>query len=185
MSNDWTWNDGVSVKLGTVPGFRMYHQAAGDTYFELVSDDPLRIVDSVDNTIARFTGAEAELYYNGVRKLHTTNAGVTVTGTVTADNFIDSSDERLKKDIKKLNPINVELVSYIEPVEYKLKADAEGRVQYGVIAQQFKKLFPDLVYENNDGYLSVDYRSIAILQLAKLQQLEARVDKLEGKNGRT
>ena len=93
------------------------------------------------------------------------------TSTVTATNFILSSDERKKTKIKDLpyNNINVNWKSF----EFK---EDEGEYRTGVIAQELEKSHPEFVNTDDEGFKSVKYIDLLI---AKIAELEARLEKLE------
>lgn len=93
--------------------------------------------------------------------------------TITAGNFIGSSDRRLKKDITALS--NLEWVDKIQLVSFRMKANDYNRLRYGVIAQDVNKVAPQLVYETK-GELSVAYIDLLI---AKIARLEERIKILE------
>ena len=93
------------------------------------------------------------------------------TSTVTATNFILSSDERLKENIEKVRDNGVE----VDWKTFELKAD-KGQKRYGVIAQELEKTNPEFVREGADGFKSVAYIDLLI---AKIAELEARLEKLE------
>lgn len=96
----------------------------------------------------------------------------TVTGTLTATNFILSSDRRLKKHIR---PLKAD-VSAIDFKQFIFKNDTTKRVRYGVIAQQVEKTNPELVYEDDNGNKAVAYIDLLI---AKIAELEERIKTLE------
>ena len=91
------------------------------------------------------------------------------TSTVTAANFILSSDERLKENIKKAcdNRIKADWKTF------ELKTD-KGQKRYGVIAQELEKTNPEFVREDTQGFKSVAYIDLLI---AKIAELEARLEK--------
>ena len=93
------------------------------------------------------------------------------TSTVTATNFILSSDERLKENIEKAcdNRIKADWKTF------ELKTD-KGQKRYGVIAQELEKTNPEFVREDTQGFKSVAYIDLLI---AKIAELEARLEKLE------
>jgi hypothetical protein len=93
------------------------------------------------------------------------------TSTVTATNFILSSDERLKENIEKVCDNRVKA----DWKTFELKAD-KGQRRYGVIAQELEKTNPEFVREDVDGFKSVAYIDLLI---AKIAELEARLEKLE------
>jgi hypothetical protein len=92
------------------------------------------------------------------------------TSTVTATNFILSSDERLKENVKKVCDNRVKA----DWKTFELKAD-KGQKRYGVIAQELEKTNPELE-KTVEGFKSVAYIDLLI---AKIAELEARLEKLE------
>lgn len=173
---DQIYTDGIEAIFGSPSGLSIYH--SGSSYLKLLDNSTLYIVNSSGNSVAAFTSSIAYLYYSNSKKLETTSAGITVTGTATADNFIDSSDSRLKTIISPVTNSDMSRLQHVEPVEYILKKGNKQH-QYGVIAQSLKNIYPELVYTQDDGMLSVDYRSLSMVMLAKVQQLEKRVKHLE------
>ena len=102
----------------------------------------------------------------------TSNLNVlTLAGTATASNFILSSDERKKTKIKDLprNNINTNWKSF------EMKND-EGEYRTGVIAQELEETHPEFVNTDPEGFKSVKYIDLLI---AKIAELEARLEKLE------
>ena len=93
------------------------------------------------------------------------------TSTVTATNFILSSDERLKENVKKVCDNRVKA----DWKTFELKTD-KGQKRYGVIAQELEKTNPEFVREDSKGFKSVAYIDLLI---AKIAELEARLEKLE------
>ena len=101
--------------------------------------------------------ASGNLYYNG--------------------SVLCCSDLRFKKDIK---PINCALdnVMKIQGVTYNWKKDKfpdkkfSSDLQYGVIAQDLEKIFPELVLTASDGYKAVDYSKLTpiLVEAIKEQQ---------------
>ena len=89
----------------------------------------------------------------------------TFTNTVTATNFILSSDLRLKENIKTLEP----KVIYADWKSFNAKNDDSYRT--GVIAQELEKKLPMKFVETNDkGFKSVKYIDLLISKIAELKQ---------------
>ena len=112
----------------------------------------------------------------GIRQTNPTyNLDVTgngrFTSTVTATNFILSSDERLKENVEKVCDNKVEA----DWKTFELKTE-KGQKRYGVIAQELEKTNPEFVREDSQGFKSVAYIDLLI---AKIAELEARLEKLE------
>jgi len=103
-------------------------------------------------------------------KMRISSSGnVTIQGTTTASNFILSSDERLKENIKEVcdNRIKADWKTF------ELKTE-RGQKRYGVIAQELEKTNPEFVREDTQGFKSVAYIDLLI---AKIAELEARLEK--------
>jgi hypothetical protein len=93
------------------------------------------------------------------------------TGTINAANFTQTSDERLKTKISDLSCDNID-VSW---KSFEMK-DNEGEYRTGVIAQELEQKHPEFVNTNDEGFKSVKYIDLLI---AKIAELEARLEKLE------
>ena len=116
-------------------------------------------------------------FLNGDLGIGTLNPGATLdvrgtglfSSTVTATNFILSSDERLKTNIKEIDNeyINVNWKNF------ELKSD-KGQKRYGVIAQELEKTNPEFVRTDKEGMKSVAYIDLLI---AKIAELDARLEK--------
>jgi hypothetical protein len=113
---------------------------------------------------------------------------VSVTNLLTANSLTITSDIRYKTNIQPLSSQNV---LSLNPVIYNYKqrfipaSDTLGNAidlpifdeksqlfqknHYGLIAQEVKELFPDLVYEDSDGFLSVDYIGIIPLLIQSIK----------------
>ena len=90
-------------------------------------------------------------------------------GTITAVNFILSSDERKKTNIQELSPdkVNVKWKSFG-------MIGNEGEYRTGAIAQELEQTHPEFVRTDKDGFKSVAYIDLLI---AKIAELEARLEK--------
>ena len=95
----------------------------------------------------------------------------TFNNTVTATNFILSSDKRLKENIEKVCDNRVKA----DWKTFELKTE-KGEKRYGVIAQELEENHPEFVKTDNEGFKSVKYIDLLI---AKIAELEARLEKLE------
>lgn len=63
--------------------------------------------------------------------------------------------------------------------------EAQGERQYGFIAQEVQKIFPDLVHTGPDGYMSVDYIGVIPLLVNAIQELRGRLEKVENSEEET
>ena len=92
-------------------------------------------------------------------------------GIVTANNFVLSSDKRNKTKIEDLTGDNVD----ISWKSFEMKGN-EGEYRAGVIAQELEENHPEFVNTDDRGFKSVKYIDLLI---AKIAELEARLEKLE------
>jgi hypothetical protein len=132
------------------------------------------ICDGQGNSVATFAASGTEVF-GGLRVDGATLGIGTITSqsTMTATNFIGSSDERLKTNIKPLRFKSIP----IKYKEFELKSEL-GQKRVGVIAQEIQKTNPEFVREDKEGMLSVAYTD---LMMAKIAELECRIKELEGK----
>lgn len=176
------------------------------SYFDITSDDTytdygFRIIrwnsgaNSNTDFIHRGTGAfnlaaneagAVNLMVNGTIRLQASNTGICYNGS-----FGTCSDIRYKKNIipikdalasiKKINGVNY----HWRKDEFKDKGFSDLK-QYGVIAQDLEKTFPEMVITDNDGYKSVDYSRLipVLIEALKEQQnmIELQSHRIEGLN---
>jgi len=85
-------------------------------------------------------------------------------GTVIANNFINNSDRRIKKDIQDLTETEcIDIIDRLKPKKFKMKDDIDQKQKYGFIGQEYKEILPDSVYLNEreiDGEKVTDFHSI-------------------------
>jgi hypothetical protein len=103
------------------------------------------------------------------------DASDVTSGTLTATNFILSSDERLKTNIE---PIPISSVN-IEYKQFELISDP-NQLRYGVIAQELQKECPELIRTDENGTLSVAYIDLLIKEIAYLKNKIAELEKKIG-----
>jgi hypothetical protein len=101
--------------------------------------------------------------------------------TVVADSFNSASDARLKKDIVQLEGA-LDKIDAMRGVSYNWinPTQSEDR-QVGVIAQEIQSVYPELVTEGGNGYLSVDYPKLTAVLLQSVKELKAMVLALANK----
>jgi len=51
--------------------------------------------------------------------------------------------------------------------------------EYGVIAQEVQKEFPEIVSEGEDGYLEVDYDQFIPIMIESIRELKNEIDSLK------
>jgi len=97
----------------------------------------------------------------------------------TGVSYNTSSDYRLKEDLKDFN--GLEMVSNISVYNYKWKVDDTR--SFGVMAHELQEVLPDAVSGEKDAeeMQGVDYSKIVPLLIKSIQELTAKVERLEAK----
>ena len=96
------------------------------------------------------------------------NGGIQASEGMIAPTYLNSSDERLKKNIETISDNDIDKVKNVDLKSYVFKSD--NSKHYGVIAQDVEKAgLSELVTNGADGMKSVDYISLLILKIAELE----------------
>ena len=104
-----------------------------------------------------------------VSGISTFESAVTVNDNITAQNVITTSDERLKTNI--VNFIDQADINKFRPVEFNWKHSQKGKKILGFIAQEVQANNPDMVYEDENGNLGVDYIQFIAVLTKNVQEL--------------
>lgn len=119
--------------------------------------------DTVDNLHASsFMRSDADTSCSGNVSI---GGDLVVTGEVTA-----YSDKRLKTDIQSLDNRGL-----LNPVTY-LK---DNKRQIGFIAQDVQEIYPELVTENTNGYLSLNYQQLTAVLSTQINNLYSIINELK------
>jgi hypothetical protein len=114
-----------------------------------------------------------------------TFAGYQFRGTSNIMYLETVSDERIKKDIEP-EKLGLDFINQLKPVTYRMKEGVQTKF-HGFIAQDVEGLITgegdSLKTENSDGIKGVDYISLIAPLTKAVQELTARVQELEKKNG--
>lgn len=106
-------------------------------------------------------------------------------GTVNAGSFVPPSDARLKENVTTIDGAHaLQVLNELRPVVFNMIGDT--RTQSGLIAQEVRDVWPELVHENANGQLGVRYMEIISTLVAAVQKLDtvnqslqARIEVLE------
>ena len=102
---------------------------------------------------------------------------VEVTGNLTVDGtFSSPSDARLKQQIEPLNYGLPELLR-LRPVSWKWKAQPEGALQLGLVAQDVERVLPELVHHDADPDqpLALNYLGLVPVSIKAIQEQQAQI----------
>lgn len=118
-----------------------------------------------------------------------------VNGNLYATTVTETSDERVKTNISPIKQDALTAVDKLNPVQFQFQQveldetiDTLGtkatffspdmdfeRLHYGFIAQEIRELYPNLVHEDGNGYLSVNYQEIIPLLVMAIKDLKQEV----------
>jgi hypothetical protein len=143
-----------------------YNTISGSTT-NWVSTDPLFVAGNGSNGSSR---SNALILYK--------NGNMTIAGTLT-----QNSDFRLKEKIEPIYDVLSNL-KHIKPVyfEFKDKEMYPENRQIGFIAQNIREYYPEIVSENEDGILSVDYTKMSVLLLEAINEQQEIIIQQEEEN---
>lgn len=98
-------------------------------------------------------------------------------GTAYLKNLAVTSDSRLKDDVLPLSS-QTENLKKLQGVSYKWKEDDGKGMKgdkrtYGLLAQDLEKVYPDMVFTDEDGNMSIYYTELipVLINVAKEQQV--------------
>lgn len=100
-------------------------------------------------------------------------------GEITAQSFNALSDKRLKENIVEYSP-NKSILD-LPIYSYNFISDEKKTKKIGCLAQDLKEICPEIVKEDNKGYLSIEENKIVYLLLDEVKKLKKRVDELEAR----
>lgn len=115
------------------------------------------------------------------------------------------SDMELKKDVRLLESNNIEKLKQLQAIKYKIKTPIElnlftkevidtaavlmseaelndpiyKRDYIGISAQDIQKVFPEVVKEDDNGYLSVNYTALIPVLIEAIKEQQVKIEELE------
>ena len=108
------------------------------------------------------------------------NGDATVSNDLTVSgDVVISSDARLKSNIESLGSTLPKLLQ-IDGKSYEIK----GKQKIGVLAQDIKEVFPELVSEDDNEMLAVNYQGLVPVLINALKEQDAKMKEQEKKINR-
>ena len=108
------------------------------------------------------------------------NGDTTVSNDLTVSgDVVISSDARLKSNIESLGSTLSKLLQ-IDGKSYEMK----GKQKIGVLAQEIKEVFPELVSEDDNKMLAVNYQGLVPVLINALKEQDAKMKEQEKKINR-
>ncbi len=117
--------------------------------------------------------AQTTAYIAGIYGTSVSGSAVMVSST--GQLGVTVSSERFKTDITPMGSSS-EKLQQLRPVTFHLKTAPKGALQYGLIAEEVAKVYPDLVIRSESGQIDgVRYDELAPLLLNEVQQLQMKM----------
>jgi Chaperone of endosialidase len=122
-------------------------------------------------------GSQKQAFIAGIETSKITGSAVYVTAAGRLG--VLASSERYKTAIEPMGA-NTAKLAQLRPVTFKLKIDAEGTVQYGLIAEEVAKVYPELVIRDANGRIDgVRYDELAPMLLNEVQKQQAKLAEVD------
>lgn len=110
-----------------------------------------------------------------------------INGVLAAFDFVQLSDKRYKKNIEPLQN-SLSKVSKLNAVNYQYKTEEfkekafDEDTQMGFIAQEVQNIYPEIVNEDKEGYLSISYTSLIPVLADAIKELKNKNEAYEIEN---
>jgi hypothetical protein len=130
---------------------------------------------TADNRTIRIGDPATHLatYIAGISGAKVTGAAVYVTSS--GQLGVLASSERYKTAIASMGPSS-EKLQQLRPVTFHLKTDRQRTTQYGLIAEEVAKVYPELVIRDDAGKIEgVRYEELAPMLLNEVQQQQREI----------
>jgi hypothetical protein len=125
---------------------------------------------ATDNNMIKIgvEGLQAKTFIAGIYKTSVSGSAVMVNSSGQLGVVVSS--ERFKTDIAPMGSYTAKLQA-LRPVKFHLKTDPHGAIQYGLIAEEVAKVYPELVIRDETGRIDgVRYDELAPMLLNEMQE---------------
>jgi trimeric autotransporter adhesin len=130
-----------------------------------------------ENAVIRIGSSASAAYIAGISSAKVTGSAVYVTSS--GQLGVLASSERYKTSIASMGGNSAKL-QQLRPVTFKLKSDTQGTRQYGLIAEEVDKIYPELVIRDASGKIQgVRYDELAPMLLNEMQQQAEEIRNLK------
>lgn len=151
------------------------------------------VFGTISSVLPRIKGKYAGYFYGNAH----------VTGTLTTEQLTTLSDARYKSNIQAINSSALAKILALNPVQYTMlsgntialmnsepndtistmiaseeELTKANKIHYGLLAQEVKKLYPELVHEDGAGVMSINYIELIPLLIQAVQDLSEQVSAL-------
>lgn len=151
-------------------------------------------------------GSYAGFFYGNIK---VTNGTINGTLTNSSDERLKEDVEEIADTERGEDGSVISKLELLTPVSYRYKdmnagkergtyVDKDGKEvelpeekpsqvmtkrHFGFVAQELQQVYPDLVYENDNGYLSVNYTELIPILVQSIKELKSEIDELKSTAG--
>jgi hypothetical protein len=97
-----------------------------------------------------------------------------IDGTLQVLNLVNLSDASAKTDITSLSTSCLDIVKAVEPKQFRYTRD--GKLRYGLIAQDVERVAPQAVSTGRSGALGLSLNDLITVLWGAIRELERRRD---------
>ncbi|HEY9702379.1 MAG TPA: tail fiber domain-containing protein, partial [Allocoleopsis sp.] len=180
----------IGKPTGAGKNFKVSNYNADSTKSDLLTVDQDGILSLTNTTASTSSSTGSITTPGGIGISKTTNASSVSNGgsfttaggmAVAQDLYIggvlyETSDLRLKENIKSLDSEPLPDINLLNPVKYTKKGF--DRTEIGLIAQELKEIFPEFVNGTEEIGYSIDYQKLSVLALLYIKQLNNKINSL-------
>jgi trimeric autotransporter adhesin len=131
-----------------------------------------------ESAVIRIGSAATATYIAGISTSTVTGAAVYVTSAGRLG--VLASSERYKTSIKPIG--STAKLEQLHPVTFRLKNDPRGAVQYGLIAEEVDKVYPELVIRDEAGTIQgIRYEELTPMLLNEMQEQQQKIAVLDAR----
>lgn len=139
--------------------------------------DGIILQNTNNNNAIRLYTSSSTGYLNFYSSLNGSSAIASINNATGAYSAL--SDRRMKADIQSLQ-LDWTKFMQLDPSTYTYRADPDGKMSIGMIAQDVKKLFPELVqYLPEEDLYHLDYSGFGILAITAIQEQQKEIISLK------
>jgi len=172
---------GFNVMLNNTTGSNNIGLGMNAGYYLTTGSDNIDIANhgaaAESNTIRIGTqGTQTAMYIAGIFDSSASGGAVEVSSTGKLGMVLSSA--RYKRDIHDMDTASSKLLK-LRPVTFVYKQDPEGIKQYGLVAEEVARVYPELVIYGTDGkVVSIRYHELIPMLLNEAQKQAAQIKKL-------
>lgn len=167
-------NDGCAVLLQSAGYVGVGAGESATAIYNLLSNDNADNIVNVENL---HLSSDSNIYF--YTNCNTVANKKTITfntdGRILAQSFNAESDKRLKENLRPFIHNDI----FDLPL-YKFDYINGSKNNIGCMAQDLQKICPEIVCENDDGYLTIEESKIVYLLLDKMKEMQKEINELKG-----